>query len=64
MPEVFTLARRRDSVVRDPRGSAVHVRKADGECIGCVETGLFEVLKALILSEAESRRERDGKGEG
>ncbi|MBI5288542.1 MAG: hypothetical protein HY873_06175 [Chloroflexi bacterium] len=56
MPVAFEL-------VRDPRGSVVHVRKADGECIGCVEAGLFEVLKALILAEEESRRERDGVGE-
>jgi len=53
VPEVFTL-------VRDPRGSVVHVRKQDGECIGCVETGLFEVLRALIVADEESRRLRDG----
>ena len=52
MPEVFTL-------VRDPRGSVVHVRKQDGECIGCVETGLFEVIRALIL--AEPREGADGR---
>jgi len=73
MPEAF-------EVVRDPRGSVVHVRRrSDGECIGCVETGLFEVIRALIVAEVatpgsaqrESRRRRcpgwyrsDGKGEG
>jgi hypothetical protein len=29
----------------------VHVRKDDGECIGCVEVGLFEIVKALVLDE-------------
>jgi len=53
MPEVFTL-------VRDPRGSVVHVRRRlDGECIGCVEAGLFEVIRALIL--AEPREGADGR---
>jgi hypothetical protein len=46
-------------LVRDARGSLVHVRKSDGECVGCVEVGLFEILKALVLDE-ERRRERDG----
>ncbi len=47
-------------LVRDARGSLVHVRKrSDGECLGCLETGLFELVKALVLDE-ERRRERDG----
>jgi len=45
--------------VRDPRGSLVHVRKRDGECVGCVEVGLFEIVKALVLDE-ERRRRSDG----
>ncbi len=49
-------------LVRDARGSLVHVRKrSDGECLGCLETGLFELVKALVLDE-ERRRERDGVG--
>jgi hypothetical protein len=39
-------------LVRDPRGSLVHVRRRDnGECIGCIEAGLFEVVKSLVLVE-------------
>jgi hypothetical protein len=39
-------------IARDARGSVVHVRRRDnGECIGCVEAGLFEVLRALVLEE-------------
>ncbi len=44
---------------RDARGAVVHVRnRLSGECLGCVEAGLFEVLRALILSEPKhlSRR--------
>jgi hypothetical protein len=53
MPEIFVI-------VRDARGSVVHVRRRDdGECIGCIEAGLFEVLRAVIFDE-ERRRERDG----
>jgi hypothetical protein len=37
----------------------VHVRKADGECVGCIEVGLFEIVKALVLDE-ERRRVSDG----
>ena len=49
-------------LVRDARGSLVHVRrKDDGECIGCIEVGLFEVVKALVLEE-ERRRASDGVG--
>ena len=46
-------------LVRDARGSLVHVRKADGECVGCIEVGLFEIVKALVLEE-ERRRVSDG----
>jgi hypothetical protein len=39
-------------LVRDPRGSLVHVRRRDdGECVGCIEAGLFEVVKSLVLVE-------------
>jgi hypothetical protein len=38
-------------LVRDVRGSLVHVRhQKTGECLGCVEAGLFELLKDLILA--------------
>jgi len=46
-------------IVRDARGSLVHIRTGDGECLGCVEVGLFEMIRALVLDE-ERRRERDG----
>ena len=39
-------------LVRDTRGSLVHIRdRKTGQCHGCVEAGLFELLKILILSE-------------
>jgi hypothetical protein len=46
-------------LVRDARGSLVHVRKADGECVGCIEVGLFEIVRALVLEE-ERRRVSNG----
>lgn len=40
-------------LVRDPRGSLVHVRHREtGECLGCIEVGLFELLRSLILAES------------
>jgi hypothetical protein len=40
-------------IVRDARGSLVHVRRRDdGECIGCIEAGLYEVIRGIILAEA------------
>ena len=50
-------------IVRDARGSLVHVRKNDGECVGCIEVGLYEIVRTLVLEE-ERRRTCDGKGEG
>jgi len=40
-------------IVRDPRGSLVHVRKGDGECVGCIELGLYEIVRSLILAETK-----------
>jgi hypothetical protein len=38
--------------VRDARGSLVHVRRRDnGECVGCIEAGLFEIVRLAILAE-------------
>ena len=49
MPGVFVI-------VRDARGSLVHVRRRDdGECVGCIEAGLFEIVRALVLAERETR---------
>jgi hypothetical protein len=45
MPGIFVID-------RDARGSLVHIRgRDDGECIGCIEAGLFEVVRALVLEE-------------
>jgi hypothetical protein len=38
-------------IVRDARGALVHVRKRDGECIGCIEAGLYDIVRAIILEE-------------
>jgi hypothetical protein len=39
-------------IVRDARGSLVHVRRRDdGECVGCIEGGLFEIVRGLITDE-------------
>jgi len=41
-------------IVRDARGSVVHVRRRDdGECIGCIEVGLFEIVRSIIVAETE-----------
>jgi hypothetical protein len=38
---------------RDIRGSLVHVRRRQtGECVGCIEAGLFEVVRQLVFAEA------------
>ena len=44
---------------RDARGALVHVRRRDtGECLGCIEAGLFAVVRAVIEEEmAASVRE-------
>ena len=43
-------------IVRDARGSLVHVRRRDdGECIGCIEAGLFEIVRAIVREEAAGR---------
>ena len=47
MPGVFVIA-------RDARGSLVHVRRRDdGECIGCIEAGLFEIVRSIIVAETK-----------
>ena len=39
-------------IARDGRGSLVHVRKGGGECVGCIEVGLYEIVRGLILAGA------------
>ena len=39
-------------IVRDYRGSLVHVRRRDdGECVGCIEVGLYEIVRSLVFAE-------------
>jgi hypothetical protein len=39
-------------IVRDARGSLVHVRRRDdGECVGCIEVGLYEIVRSLVREE-------------
>ena len=51
MPGVFVI-------VRDARGSVVHVRRRDdGECVGCIEAGLFEIVRSLLMAEQSGASE-------
>jgi hypothetical protein len=44
-------------IVRDARGSLVHVRRRDdGACFGCIEVGLFEIVRALVIDEVRSEK--------
>lgn len=54
------------ALVRDARGSLVHVRNTrTGECVGCIEVGLFEVVRALLMSEKTAASgDRLGEGAG
>jgi hypothetical protein len=46
-------------IERDVRGSLVHVRRRDnGECVGCIEVGLYEIVRSLVLAEAAAREAR------
>ena len=39
-------------IVRDGRDSLVHVRDVrTGRCVGCIEAGLFELVRMLIVAE-------------
>lgn len=53
-------------IVRDARDALVHVRDArTGECVGCIEVGLFEIIRTLIVEEAQTPARggrRDGGG--
>ena len=40
-------------IERDARGSLVHVRRRDdGECVGCIEVGLYEIVRMVLGEEA------------
>lgn len=53
-------------LTRDRRGSLVHVRRRlDGECVGCIEIGRYEIVRGLILAETkETIAVGDRLGEG
>ena len=38
-------------IERDPLGSLVHVKNNRGECQGCIERALFEVVRELLRTE-------------
>ncbi len=48
-------------IVRDARGSLVHIRKADGECVGCIEVGLYEIVRAILADEVRKGNGGDGR---
>jgi len=42
-------------LVKDARGAQVHVRRRDTrECLGCIEAGLYEIVRAVIEEELAS----------
>jgi hypothetical protein len=40
--------------VKDARGALVHVRTDGGACVGCIEVGLFEIVRMVIEEEARA----------
>ena len=40
--------------MKDPRGSLVHVRTESGECVGCIEVGLYEIVRQVIEEEQKA----------
>ena len=52
-------------IVQDARGSLVHVRRRDhGECVGCIEVGLYEIVRAIVLAEEGASRPATEVGDG
>ncbi len=48
MPQPFVIA-------KDARGAQMHVRRrVDGACVGCIEVGLFAIVRAVIEEEKEA----------
>ncbi len=42
MPQPFVIT-------KDARGAQMHVRRRDdGACVGCIEVGLFAIVRAVI----------------
>ncbi|MHB8674667.1 MAG: hypothetical protein ACYDAK_13450 [Candidatus Limnocylindrales bacterium] len=49
-------------IVRDARGSLVHVRRRDdGACVGCIEAGLYEITRTLIAEDVQTAGGGEGK---
>jgi hypothetical protein len=45
-------------IVRDARGSLVHVRRRDdGECVDCGEVGLHEIVRSIVAAETKRGRQ-------
>ncbi|MEX2225365.1 MAG: hypothetical protein WEB52_02820 [Dehalococcoidia bacterium] len=43
---------------KDARGAQIHVRRRDtGACVGCMEAGLYEVVRAVIEEEVAAPTE-------
>lgn len=39
-------------ITKDARGAQMHVRRRDdGHCVGCIEVGLFAIVRAVIEEE-------------
>ncbi|MBI5285337.1 MAG: hypothetical protein HY874_09610 [Chloroflexi bacterium] len=48
-------------IAPDARGATVHVRSvATAECLGCIETSLYEIVRALVLGEETAARPQRG----
>lgn len=45
-------------IVRDARGALVHVRTESGECVGCIEVGLYEIVRMVIEEEGRAAARR------
>lgn len=47
MPQPFVIT-------KDARSAQMHVRRRDdGACVGCIEVGLYEIVRSVILTERE-----------
>jgi hypothetical protein len=38
-------------ISRDARGALVHVRTQSGECVGCIELALYEIVREVVQAE-------------
>ena len=50
-------------IVRDLRGSQMHVRdRRTGECLGCIELGLYEIVRSVVVAEEAAAAPGCGRG--